>query len=79
MPEESKAGTPNPLLLCYDAILRILTCVLCRLLFPALRGHVVHQPVDRTAELGASPYRQAYGLAYPPERLGQPILRPFFG
>ena len=55
--------TPNPLLLCYDAISSIFARVLC-LLFPALRGHVVHQSVDRTAELGASPYRQAYGLAY---------------
>ena len=67
--------TPNPLLLCYDTVFCIFACVLC-LLFPALRGHVVHQSVDRTAELGASPCRQAYELAYPLERLGQPILFP---
>ena len=67
--------TPNPLLLCYDAIFRIFACDLC-LLFPALRGHVVHQSVGRAAELGASPYCQAYDLAYPPERVGQPVLFP---
>ena len=54
--------TPNPLLLCYDAIFRILACVLC-LLFPALRGHVVHQSVDRTAELGERRLQEIGGIA----------------
>ena len=66
---------PNPLLLCYNAVVRIFACILC-LLFSALCGHVVHQSVDRAAELSASPDRQAYDLANPPERLGQPILFP---
>ena len=75
LPGNSTTGTPNPLLLCFDAVFRILARVLC-LPFPTLCGHVVHQSVYRTAEFGTTPYRQAYDLAYPSERLGQPVLFP---
>ena len=72
-PHLSGYPSPYPLLLCEDALLYLLARVF-RLPFPGLRGQVVHQSVDRAAELRAPPHRQADDLAYALERVRDPVF-----
>ena len=67
--------SPYPLLLGGDAVLHIFARV-PRLVDPGLGGQVVHQSVDRAAELGAAAHSQADDLAHASQRVGDPVLAP---
>ena len=67
--------SPYPLLLGGDAVFHIFARV-PRLVDPGLGGQVVHQSVDRAAELGAAAYSQADDLADASQRVRDPVLAP---
>ena len=67
--------SPYPLLLGGDAVFHIFARV-PRLVDPGLGGQVVHQSVDRAAELGAAAYGQADDLANASKCVCDPVLAP---
>ena len=67
--------SPYPLFLGGDAVFHIFARI-PRLVDPGLGGQVVHQSVDRAAELGAAAHSQADDLANASQRVCDAVLAP---